>query len=350
MASPRILVVRPDRIGDVVLSVPVLQTLRQRWPDAYLAMMVHPYTQDILVGNPWIDDVLTDAPDTSDRGVIGFFRQVKRLREDQFDTALMLMPTMRTAWMLFLAGIPRRIGVGHKLYQTLTSTRSVSRNRYIPLRHEADYCLDLAREIGAEAMRIRPEVFPKETERCTVRAILENEGLDGRPLIGIHPGNGCNAPNWSPERYGKLAEKLFNNFKVPVLVTGSTEEQDLIDRMTASTAAPLIALAGRFTLRNLMAVIGEMDILISSSTGPMHMAAAMNVPTVSLFCPLPGRSPERWAPLSDHKRIYLPVDGQCETCETGPMCTLSGITVETVSEGVAELLHEKGIVGNQSSP
>ncbi|MEE2709497.1 MAG: glycosyltransferase family 9 protein [Gemmatimonadota bacterium] len=350
MASPRILVVRPDRIGDVVLSLPVLQALRRRWPDAYLAMMVHPYTRDILADNPWIDGVLTDAPDASDRGVIGFLRQVRRLREDQFDTALMLMPAMRATWMLFLAGIPRRIGVGHKLYQTLTFTRSVSRNRYIPLRHEADYCLDLAREIGAEATEIHPEVFLTDMERRTIRAILESEGVDKRPVIGIHPGNGYNAPNWSPEQYGALAEQLFKDYNVPALVTGSTEEQDLIDRMAASTVAPVISLAGRLTLRNLMAVIGEMDILISSSTGPMHLAAAMNVPTVSLFCPLPGRSPERWAPLSEHKRIYLPADGQCETCEKGPMCTLSGITVETVSEGVAELLNEKGTTGNRCSP
>ena len=340
MASPRILVIRPDRVGDVVLSTPVLQALRRQWPDAYLGMMVRPYTRDILVANPYLDEILTDDPDGEDRGATGFLRQVRLLRSKRFDTALMLLPTMRIAWMLFCAGIPRRIGVGHKIYQTLTFTRSVSRNQYIPLRHEADYCLDLARAIGAHAEHCSPGVFLTDEERADARTLLDAEGIEHHPIIGIHPGNGHNAPNWNPARYGDLAYRLYDRYGATIVVTGSEDEQALIARMAVNAAPQMISLAGRLSLRRLMAVIGELDLLISSSTGPMHLAAVLDVPTVSLFCPLPSRSPTRWGSISDHAHILLPPGGECDTCDRGPMCDLSDITIKMVLEAVAQRLEK----------
>ncbi|MBI4551202.1 MAG: glycosyltransferase family 9 protein [Candidatus Latescibacteria bacterium] len=337
--APRLLVVRPDRVGDVVLSTPVLRALRRQWPEAYLAMLVRPYSRDVLVANPWLDEILTDEADGSDRGVVGFMRQVGRLRTRRFDVALMLLPTMRIAWMLFLAGIPHRVGVGRTMYQALTLTRSVSRRRYIPLRHEADYCLDLARAIGVETEDVRPAVFLTEAEREAARSLLRAEGATDRPLIGLHPGNGRNAPNWPPETYGTLADRMAGRWwGATLLVTGSAAEQGLIDRMRTGTTARLVSLAGRLDLRQLMAVIAELDLLVSSSTGPMHLAAALGVPTVSLFCPLPARSPGRWGPLSARSIVLLPPGHGCETCERGPMCDLAGISVETVVEAVARTL------------
>ena len=221
MSSPRILVIRPDRIGDVVLSLPVLETLRHQWPDAYLAMMVRPYTHDILLGNPWLDEIIVDDPDHAHRGATGFFKQLRQLRAGMFDTALMLLPTMRMAWMLFLAGIPQRIGVGHKIYQTMTFTRSVSRHRYVPLRHETAYCLDLAKAIGAQVKMGQKAIFLTEDECARAHGIL-NFGTD-RPRIGIHPGNGHSAPNWTPERYGDLACQLQRDHNAQIVITGRAD-------------------------------------------------------------------------------------------------------------------------------
>lgn len=338
MPHPRILVVRPDRVGDVVLSTPVLRAIRRQWPDAYLAMMVRPYARDVLVANPWLDEIITDEADGSDRGMIGFARQVWRLRARRFDTALMLLPTMRVAWLLFLAGIPRRIGVGRTIYQALTLTRSVSRHHDTPLRHEADYCLDLARAIGAETNDLRPAVFLTDSERNAARTLLRAEGVEGGPIIGLHPGNGRNAPNWPPERYGLLADRLIDHCGATILVTGSPSEQALVDRLVVGTTAHVISLVGRLSLRQLIGVIAELDLLISSSTGPMHLAAALGIPTVSLFCPFPARSPGRWGPLSNRSAVLLPPDHGCETCERGPMCDLPGIRVEAVCETAARIL------------
>lgn len=334
--SPRILVVRPDRIGDVVLSLPVLDALRHRWPRAYLAMMVRPYARSVPDRNPCLDAVIEDDPDAGHRGMPGFLAQVRRLRTHRFDTALMLMPTARHAWMLFLAGIPRRLGVGRTIYQALTFTRSISRGGYMPLRHESDYCLDLARALDAREPGGRPLIEVEEEEKGKARRVLERP--EGAPVIGIHPGNGRNAPNWTAERYGALAKRLQDRHGAKIVVTGSDEEGYLAEAIVSRLDGPTLSLAGKLSLGELIAVIGELDLLVSSSTGPMHLAGALGVPTVSVFCPLPARSPERWRPLGGKDRNLLPPEGQCPTCERGPFCDLSGITVDMVGKAAGEQL------------
>ena len=334
--SPRILVVRPDRIGDVVLSLPVLDALRHRWPGAYLAMMVRPYTRSVPDRNPCLDAVIEDDPEDGHRGLGGFLGQVRRLRVHRFDTALLLMPTMRHAWMLFLAGIPRRIGVGRTIYQAITFTRSISREGYVPLRHESDYCLDLARALDAREPGGRALIEVREQEKLEARRFLERP--EGMPVIGIHPGNGRNAPNWTAERYGVLAKGLQERHGAKIVVTGSAEEGHLADAIASRLDGPALSLAGRLSLDELIAVIGEMDLLVSSSTGPMHLAGALGVPTVSIFCPLSARSPQRWRPLGGRGLNLLPPDGQCPTCDRGPLCDLSGITVDMVRDAVDQQL------------
>ena len=334
--SPRILVIRPDRVGDVVLSLPVINALRHRWPEAYLAMMVHPYTRAVAERNPGLDAVIADDPDDGHRGPAGFLEQVRRLRSHRFDTALMLMPTMRHAWMLFLAGIRRRVGVGRTIYQAMTFTRSISRDSYEPLRHESDYCLDLARAFDAREPGRGTLIEVAERERIEARAVLDS--AEGIPIIGIHPGNGGNAPNWTAERYGALAKRLQDRHGAKIVVTGSAEEDGLARTIVSALDGPALSLAGRLSLDELIAVIGEMDLLVCSSTGPMHLAGALGVPTVSIFCPLPARSPQRWRPLGGRDKNLLPPDGQCPTCERGPLCDLTGISVDMVGEAVGDQL------------
>ncbi len=334
--SPRILVVRPDHIGDVVLSLPVLDALRHRWPEAYLAMLARPYTRDVLERNPCLDAIFEDDPEDRHRGLAGFYRQIRLLRTHRFDMALVLMPTMRHVWMIFLAGIPRRISVGRKVYHALTRTRSLSRHRYIPLRHESDFCLDLARAVDAREQGGRPLIEVGEEEKLKARSVLNR--AEGIPVIGIHPGNGRNAPNWTAERYGALARILQDRHGAKIVVTGSDEEAHLAEAIVSRLDGPALSLTGKLSLGELIAVIGELDLLVSSSTGPMHLAGALGVSTVSVFCPLPARSPQRWRPLGGRDLNLLPPDGQCPTCDRGPFCDLSGITVDMVGEAVGKQL------------
>jgi heptosyltransferase-2 len=144
----RILISRPDRIGDVVLSSGIPREIKKTFPNSFVAVLLRPYTRDIYLNNPYVDDIIID--DISQDAEKEYHDNIKKIRGYRFTHGLMLLPSVRINWMLFRAGVIQRIGSGHKLFQLLAGVKSVSRHKYIPLRHEADYCMDLARKIGVK--------------------------------------------------------------------------------------------------------------------------------------------------------------------------------------------------------
>ena len=320
----RILVVRPDRLGDVVLATPLIRALRSTFPHAYIAAMVRPYAEDLLLHNPNLDKILVDDSDTQHRGYKGFFSQVKMLRQHHFDTALLLLPTERLAWMLFFAGIRTRVGVGTILYEVLTLMKTVSRRKYIPLRHEADYCVDLGRAIGVRSDDLATEVFLTEQERKAARQLLNP--MPGEILVGIHPGSGHSSPNWKIERYAELAASLMRHQHIRIILTGSEHEGDFAEHFTRINPDRIVNLIGKLSLRQLMGLLSQLHVLVSASTGPMHIAAALKVPTVSLFCPLTACSPTLWGPKGNAATTLVAPDNYCtHQCPGDPhVCNFEG--------------------------
>jgi heptosyltransferase-2 len=337
----RILVVRTDRIGDVVLATPLIRALRQTFPNAFIAAMVRPYTRDVLQNNPSLNEIIEDDYAGTDKGARGFWRQVERLKAYGFDTALLLLPTERAAWMLFFAGIKHRITTSMRLYTVLTGMRSVLRHKYHPLRHEADYCLDLGRRIGVQTDDLSTEVFLAGEEKKKSKEILFSRGAkDTDTLLGIHPGSGRSSPNWPVERYAELAARFASRANLKIVVTGGDNEILFWNHFERLKSGNIINLIGKLTLRQLMSTISHYDCLFSPSTGPMHIAAALKVPTVSLFTPLPACSPQLWGPKGNRSEILLPPEGFCQVkCEIDPKkCTLGGIEVESAYEAILKVL------------
>ncbi len=325
----RILIVRTDRIGDVVLATPLIRAVRQTFPSAYIAVMVRPDTAAVLKQNPSINEIILDDPGNAHRGRDGFWRQVTELRKRRFDTALLLLPTERAAWMLFWAGIRTRIGVGHKLYEFLTLMRTVSRHRYIPLRHEADYCLDLGRAIGIDSKDLSTEIFLTPEERTHASNVLKALGVDPtKTLIGINPGSGHSSPNWTVENYRSFAIELLRLYDATVIISGT--ERELVDAFHSLENRNIIRLP-ELPLRQFIGVVSLYNFFFSASTGPMHIAAALKVPTLSLFCPLPACSPQLWGPRGNMAQIIVAPDTVCQmTCEKDPhICTLQDIEIHT---------------------
>jgi lipopolysaccharide heptosyltransferase II len=340
----RILVVRPDRIGDVLLSTPVFHTLRDSFPGSFIGALVSPVTAPLLENNPNIDVILTDGTDEKNKEK-SFWRKVKQIRSYRFDTALLLKPTERHAYMLFFAGIRHRIGVGHILYEVLTFMRGVSRKGYDPLRHESDYMLDLARKIGAKRIWSTPEIFLTKSEMIKARDLLLGLGFDlHQPIVNIHPGSGHSAPNWRTRRYVDLARQVANH-GIQVLVTGNSSESifesEFRDIPNTRTSF------GQWNLRDLSAVISVASAFVSASTGPMHIAAAVGTPVVTMFCPLPACSPKLWGPIGSRTEIVLPPVDFCRAhCPGNPhVCTFGegddGIQVDMVFSALLRVLNEK---------
>ncbi len=330
----RLLITRVDRIGDVVLSTPIPREIKRKYPDSFVAVLVRDYTKDIYKNNPYVDEIIVYNKDEND---FSFWQMVKRLRKYKFNYAFMLLPDERLNWLLFFCSIKNRIGVGHKLYQFLSFTKYVNRRKYIPLRHEADYCLDMIRKIGIEPQTINPEIYLSSEEKQKVSEIKKTLSSNKKTIIGINSTSGNSAPNLQPEEYKKIIYKLLEFDNIKVVVTDFNPPADLqningIDYI--NKGKPL-----RESILNFAAI----DILISSSTGPMHIAAALNIKTISLFCPLNACSPKLWGPLGNISEIILPKKSYCSTvCPGDPKkCDFAGdggINAELVVNSALKLL------------
>ncbi len=315
----RILIVRPDRIGDVVLSTPLPREIKKKYPDSFVAVLVRKYTQDIYVNNPHVDQILL-VDDYYDGTMKSFFKKATEVRKYKFTHSLTLLPTERLNYLLFIAGIPYRVGVGHKFYQFITFTRYVDRKKYKPLRHEADYCMDLARKIGVDSNDLSTEIFLSDEEKQNVQHARDELMEGNKFLIGIHATSGNSSPNWQPGEYRDLLEKLSSLKNISVAVTDNKIPQEL--EGLENVFYPNI---GK-TLRESLINFAALDLLISASTGPMHAAAALKVKTLSMFCPLTACSPKLWGPLGNKSKIILPSEDYCQTvCPGDPKkCTFSG--------------------------
>src|SRR5690606_34064741 len=188
------------------MITPVIRELRKTYPGSFIGALVTSYTSDILLNNPHLDTIIID-----DLSEGSFNKVVREIRTHKFTDGLLTWPIKRAAYQMFLAGVKNRIGVGRKLYEVITFMKSVSRNDYIPLRHEADYCMDLARAIGVETNNLTPEIFLTEDEKADGENFLLSKGIpnNGKRII-VHTGYGHSSPNWSEEKYLGLITKILS--------------------------------------------------------------------------------------------------------------------------------------------
>ena len=317
MKQIRLLIARVDRIGDVVLSTPIPREVKRKYPNSFVAVLVRDYTKDVYTNNPYVDEIIVYDKDEND---FNFWQMIKRLRKYKFNHAFMLLPDERLNWLLFLSSIKNRIGVGRKLYQFLSFTKYINRRKYIPLRHEADYCLDMIRKIGIEPQSINPEIYLSNDEKQKVSEIKKTLTSNKKIIIGINSTSGNSAPNLQPEEYKKIINKLLEFDNIKVVVTDYNPPDDL------QNINGVDYINQRKPLRESILNFAAIDILISSSTGPMHIAAALNIKTISLFCPLTACSPKLWGPLGNISEIILPHENYCSTvCPGDPKkCDFAG--------------------------
>lgn len=311
----RILILRPDRLGDVVLSTPLPREIKKKYPDAFVAVLVRNYTKAIYTNNPFVDEILVD-----DELGNSFWQRVKRIRSFRFTHAVALLPTEKNNWLIFFSGIKMRIGVGHKFYQFLSNAKSIYRRKYIPLRNEADYCLDALRKIGIENPSSAVEIYLNEEEKKRALEIRESFSTNKKIFVGIHATSGKSAPNLSLKEYRKLAELLVLQENIQVFIT----EKEIPDELKNIKGVSYYF--ENLSLRDSIIAFSILHVLISASTGPMHIAAALKVKTLSVFCPLPACEPKLWGPQGNDAHFVMPDENYCsKVCSGNPQtCMFEG--------------------------
>ena len=338
----RILVIRLDRLGDVVLSTPVLQALRQHYPHAFIAMMVRPACQDVVDGNPYLNEVIVYDKDEVHRSVVATMRFAHCLRRHEFDTALVLHPSNRSHWIPWLARIPIRVGYNRKCGWLLT--HRVAHRKQEGAKHEAAYTLDLLTLFGISPPS-HPEPFMPITPRAAERidALLAGQAIRAADrLVAIHPSASCVSKRWMPERFAKVADRLITEQGVRICLVAGPADTRWAQDMARTMARPVANFAGRLSVGELAALLRRCQLLISNDSGPVHIAAAVGTPVVDLFGRNQrGLSWQRWGPLGEghvilHKEVGC-VTCLAHRCDIEFLC-LTSLSVEEVYDAAVSLL------------
>jgi heptosyltransferase-2 len=325
-----VLIVRPDGIGDVVLSLPVASQLRQLVSGVRIGFLTSPVVAPILDHHPDVDYVRTIRWTDP-------LRDLRAAFSDGVEAAIFLKPFRRLMWAAFLARVPIRVATGYRWYSVLANRR-VYEHRKDFSKHETAYNVGMLAGLG-----LQPGiVFPPSLVLTDAERARGQERLRGMPTprVVLHPG-GFAARRWRVEHYHSLVRELHRK-GVGVVLTGSQAEADMFNQHVNSDAplpASVLNLMGQLSVRELMAVIAASHAVVSGATGPAHIAAACGVPNVSLFDPRRNNLPTRWQPLG--KGLVLRPDvPTCEKCiyEACPYWDcLDRLTVETVAQHVTQV-------------
>jgi lipopolysaccharide heptosyltransferase II len=286
-----ILVLKPCCLGDVLMTTPLLATLRAGYPDARIDYAVGDWARPALLTNPDVDEVLPlfDPVASTLRRLAQAIRSVWMLRWRRYDLAFIPDRRPLTAWVAYLAGVPRRFGIGGGGRAVLL-TDSVADPTSS---HEVDIFLALAEAAGLRK-HVTREMKYVPTQSSLERAVqtLHAEGFEQLSFrIALYPGgqssSGRDFPHkrWPPERYALLANRLIGKRGGGVILLGGEAERELCFQIRENIDHPVLDLTGRTDIDGMGAVMQLCDAVISNDSGPMHLSVAVGTPTVGIFGP-----------------------------------------------------------------
>ena len=308
-AFKNIVIIRTDRLGEVLLATPVIEALHKRFPSASISFLTSPYSMDIVIDRPDISEVITF--DTYSKRVPFWcaFSLAAKLKKRRFDLAIILNPHKVLHMACFLAGIPTRVGFNRKWPFLLTHKAEDRRGRV--KQHEVEYNLELLRILDIYKSKLSPFMPVLSKSSYYVEGILNQTGITGqKKIVAIHPGSSNPDKKWQVEKFRKVAQELADTGHVDVVIIGDRKEKALAEEISSGLGKSTHNLAGIFTIRKLIAFFKKADILITNDNGPMHIAASVGTKVVALFNKdVIGSNPTRWGPYGEgHTVIYKSFD------------------------------------------
>lgn len=331
MKKPQnILIVRTDRIGDVVLTLPLISILKKNFPDARISFLSRSYTLPLIQNNPDINETITL---NEKNGKPEIFSNVKKLKGN-FDTSIVAYPTFRIALILFLAGIKLRIGTGYRWYSFLFN-KKIYDHRKVSEYHELEYNVRLLKALGIDEV-VNPSIVQfnlqstQESRQCVEEALIDRKVDLSKKIIIVHPGSGGSSVDLPFDSMKKLIVMMAHELDCEILITGSRTETELCQSLIVNEKTK--NLAGELELKEMIALIEKAEILIANSTGPIHIAAALGKNVIGFYPKIVSCSDKRWGPYTNNKKIFTPTL-DCNNCsreQCEKLNCMSSINIEEV--------------------
>jgi lipopolysaccharide heptosyltransferase II len=356
----KILVIKTQAIGDVLLTTPSIRALRRLYPDAHITAVVGEWSRDALVGNPHLDEVISYEDEHFLRFRIRkILKLITALRREQFDKIFMFHPSGYIHFLGLLLGSSQRIGFirdnsGFSLTKKIPWTKN-GHHEYV-----AETYLKLVPNSGTDRTEdvSMDFVIPEKARDGIDRMLSKADIPSAAPFVAIAPGGGKNprdtvyAKRWKAENFARLADEITAAYGLKTVLLGSLDDRTVVDRVLALTSSAPVDFCCRTDLKELGACIERASLLITNDSAPLHIGVALSTQTISLF----GPSDPRLLLPRDRKHIAIRSRTDCSPCYTNnlfPGCAdcfcMDRISVEEVLAAVERQLHPKILEKNVPS-
>lgn len=336
-----ILFIRTDRIGDMVLSTAALRAIKRGFPHARLTVLASLSNAPLLQHDPHVDEVIVWNEGELGSSFVGFLRLAARLSKIGYDVVIdpLTGNDLHTALIAYLSGAALRIGFSGYGREIFFNRLAAYPDGY---RHMTDLVLETTKLLGAECEDRTPHLCLLPAERDWAVGWLKAHNLGHRAVVGIHPGGYYPSQRWPSEYYAQLAIALQQGHGCGVVLIGGRGDRHLIRSILASSGERFVVFESS-DLRQTVAVISQLNILVCNNSGPLHIATALDVPTVSFMGPT---EQGHWMPLGNDHEVLRQDDLECigcnnGTCARGDLACMRRIKPEEALKCIIRLLKQK---------
>lgn len=304
----RIMVRGTNWIGDAILTLPAIASIRATYPRAHIAILAKPWLADVYKIFTAADEVI--IYEKKHDNVLGVFSLAQRLRERKFDAAILLQNAIEAAIIARAAGIPIRAGYDSD-GRGIILTHSVARSKEIKKAHQVDYYLEMVKTLGCvsvdKEMHLETKINSHDAQSVLSKYIADSR----KPVVGIAPGATYGpAKKWFPERFAAVADKIADTLNCQVIILGGKSDTDTAANVRKLARTAPINLAGKTNLKEAVYLISQCRLFISNDSGLMHVAGALNIPTIALFG---STNPATTAPVGNQS-LVIRREVSCSPC------------------------------------
>jgi heptosyltransferase-2 len=279
MSLKKILVRAPNWVGDSAVATPSMKAIRAKFPGAEITVMVRPSVAGVFASAKYVDRVWTEPKPS---GLREWLRIALEVRRQHFDMAILFPNSFESAAMVFLGGVPQRVGYAMDSRGWMLTRRIHGEKRKV---HHVDYYLELAKAVSADVSSPSMEITARREDRTNARKLLAVSGIptDARFMV-LSPGAAFGAAKrWGDHQFAEAADTLAEEFKLSVVIIGSEGERSISESIQKSMKQPAAILNGKTSLETLIGVIAESNLMLGNDSGPVHLASALGIPAVAVF-------------------------------------------------------------------
>ena len=303
----RILIIDLAFIGDVILATPVTRAVKARWPEAELTMLTVPFTEAVAKMNPYVDKTLVYDKRGRHKGLSGMWQMAKSLKKYKFDLAICMNFALRGAVVAWLARIPYRLGYDAQ-HASFFLTWAVSHIRE-GIKHETENHLEILKPFGFSTEDTSIKLEPSAEAILSMEEKYKNYGIKKSKYYVVCPIGSYERKNMPINIVSYLIKELKNTYPV-YFIGGTREKTELIGYAQAVQLSETHVFAGTFNLQELAVFIKNAAGMATVDTGPMHIAQAVNCPTIAVFGPT---DPIVWGPRNENS-CYIYTNEACSPC------------------------------------